>query len=84
MDPTVCRPEENVNRVACLDAFLQRFAGGAGSGSDPSDGFTQRLTPGNNASPTPTTPRTSARNGTPSGVRDDGALAVGEEGSDGG
>ncbi|CAM9635898.1 unnamed protein product [Ectocarpus sp. 6 AP-2014] len=84
MDPTAYRPEENVNRVACLDAFLQRFSGGAGSGSDSSDGFTQRLTTGNNASSTPTTPRTSDRNGTPSGVRGDGVLAVGEEGSDGG
>ncbi|CBJ27713.1 conserved unknown protein [Ectocarpus siliculosus] len=83
MDPTAYRPEENVNRVACLDAFLQRFSGGAGSGSDSSDDFTP-LTTGNNASSTPTTPRTSDRNGTPSGVRNDGALAVGEEGSDGG
>lgn len=23
MDPTVYGPEENVNRVACLDAYLQ-------------------------------------------------------------
>ncbi|CAM9186140.1 unnamed protein product [Ectocarpus sp. 4 AP-2014] len=84
MDPTVYRSQEHVNRVACLDAFLQRLSGGAGSGSDSSDGFTQRLTPGHNASSTPTTPSTSARNGTPSGGRDDGALAVGEEGSDGG
>ncbi|CAM9107371.1 unnamed protein product [Ectocarpus sp. 8 AP-2014] len=84
MDPIAYRPEENVNRVACLDAFLQRFSGGAGSGSGSSDGFTQRLTTGNNASSTRTPPRTSDRNGTPSGVRDDGALAVGEEGSDGG